>query len=113
MDIRQINDWLTLVLVLWSAGLTATLWLRKPGVEAATAIAAIKEEQRAKHELLNNRITTLEERVKHMPTSNELSELEGAVKAISERTEGLTEAIGTVRSTLGRIETFLLSHQKR
>lgn len=112
MDIlRQINDWLTLVLVLWSAGLTAALWLRKPGVEASNAVTALKDDQRVRHDLLNTRLTTLEERIRHMPTSDELSELEGTVKAIDERTEGLAEAIATIRTQLSRIENFLLQHK--
>lgn len=108
MDIRQINEWLTLVLVLWSAALTAAIWLRKPGVDAAAAIAAAKEEHRVRQELLINRLVTLEERITHMPTRDELRDLEGGVGAIDERTKGLAEAIGTIRTSVGRIETFLL-----
>lgn len=111
MDIRQVNDWLTLVLVLWSTGLTIAVWLRKPGVEAAAALAALKEEARARADALAHRVTTLEERVQHMPTSDELADLEGTVKAIDERTAGLAEAIGTIRTQLSRIETFLLQHK--
>jgi len=106
--IRQLNDWLTLVLVVWSAGLTAAMWLRKPGVDAAGAVSALKEATAMKLELLNNRLTTLEERVQHMPTSDELSELEGTVRAIDERTVGLAEAVTTIRTSVARIENFLL-----
>lgn len=109
--IRDFNAWLNVVLVLWSTALTVIIWLRKPGADAGAAVRALEQDQRLKHGEISGRLFTLEERVKHMPTSDELSELEGAVKAINERTAGLAEAIGTVRTTLGRIETFLLQHK--
>ena len=110
--INDLNAWLNAALVLWNAGLTLTLWLRKPGADAGAAVRALEADQRVKHGELNNRVITLEERVRHMPTSDELSELEGTVRAINERTEGLAEAIGTVRTTLNGIETFLLHDNK-
>lgn len=79
-------------------GIGLVTWLRKPGEDAGLAIEAV-----------HNRVTTLEERIKHMPTSDELSELEGTVKAINERTLGLAEAIGSVRASQARVESFLLN----
>lgn len=110
--LQNLQTWLGVGLTLWTAGLTLVVWLRKPGADASVAVAALEADQRVRHHALNDRVTTLEERVRHMPTSDELSDLEGTVKAINERTEGLAEAVTTIRASLARIESFLLHSKK-
>lgn len=107
--IRDVKDVLTLVNTVATMVIVLVLWLRKPGDDARGETAALArkvDEANADH---RNRLTAIEASLKHMPTSEELSELEGNVKAITERTEGLIEAIATIRASLARIETYLLT----
>lgn len=90
--------WLAVLALLWNCALTAALWLRKPGVDAGKAV-----------DELRGRLTTIEAHMQHMPTNEELATLEGMVKQLNERTEGLSEAISTVRTQLNRIENYLLT----
>lgn len=110
--VRDFRDVLTLVNTLAVMVIALVVWLRKPGEEAAAAARRLEQkvdEANARH---RERLTEIEARLEHMPTSDELSELEGNVKAIAERTEGLGEAIATIRATLGRIENYLLTSKK-
>lgn len=76
------------------------IWLRKPGQDAAVAVDHMK-----------GRVDVLEERIKHMPTTDELTELEGTVKAIKATLEGMATSHESVRTTLIRVENYLLNHK--
>ena len=113
-SIRDVRDVLLLINTFCATValiIAVAVWLRRPGADAARQLGVFGEGQAAIHQDHKNRLTTLEERIRHMPTKEELTELEGTVKQIDERTEGLAEAIGTIRTTLNRIESFLLSHK--
>lgn len=109
--LRDFRDVLLVLNTLALIVIGLTTWLRKPGADALAALAKHASEASLTDQEHRNRLTTLEERMRHMPTSDELSELEGSVKAIDVRTEGQSEAIATIRATLGRIETYLLSRK--
>ena len=109
MDLR---DLLLLFNTIWLVAISIATWLRKPGEDAVKAAVSLREQFDLANAEHRHRLTQIESQMKHMPTSEELSELEGNVKAINERTEGLTEAIATVRTTLGRIETYLLTSKR-
>lgn len=96
MNFSNPSFWLdaaqTLVIVL--------LWLRKPGEDAKTNMAA-----------LGGRVDVFEERMKHMPTSDELTEVEGTVRAMHAKLEGMADAVKTTRNGVQRIEDFLRVHR--
>lgn len=94
----DLKDALQLLLSLLAMATAAAAWLRKPGEDAQGEVTKVRE-----------RLIALEERTKHMPDSEELAKLEGMVKQIAERTEGLGEAITSIRSSQTRIEQYLLS----
>ena len=76
------------------------IWLRKPGQDASAAVGKMK-----------TRVDVLEERIKHMPTTDELTELEGTVKAIKATLDGMADSHDVVRTTLTRVENYLLNHK--
>lgn len=76
------------------------LWLRKPGQDAMSAVAA-----------LGLRMAVVEERLSHMPTDDELSKLGGTVLAIERETEAQSARLNSIGAQLNRIETYLLNRQ--
>lgn len=96
MDFQDPRFWLDLAQ--WV--LVGLLWLRKPGVQAGEAVAA-----------LTNRVAIFEERIKHMPTSEELAELAGSVRALETQAEAQTQQLNTMRVQLTRIEDYLLKNR--
>lgn len=78
------------------------LWLRKPGQDAAGAV-----------ERLSNRVAVMDEHLKHMPSATALAELEGAVEALKASLDGIAAMNETLRTALGRVETYLLTHRTR
>ena len=72
------------------------LFLRKPGVDAGAALAA-----------LAGRVDVIEAQLKHMPNSDELTELEGTVKAVHAQLIALKERMELTGDALVRIEIFL------
>ena len=66
----------------WLLAVTLTIWLRKPGADAATAVALMqqaisRQDQRNAVEFaeLGAKNELLEERVKHLPTHNDIRAL--------------------------------------
>lgn len=92
-----------------TAALVVTVWLRKPGEDAGKAVAALRQDIAARDANLSVRLTRVETEMRQMPSDAELIRLEGAVKEGTARTEGLTEAVSTIRVQLNRIENYLLS----
>lgn len=109
MDLR---DYVLMFNTVWLVLISVLTWLRKPGEAAVAALDALNTKVDNANNEHRNRLMKIETDLKHMPNSDELTELEGNVKAINERTEGLIEAISTVRSTLARIETYLLTSKR-
>ena len=105
----ELKPWLDLVQWVFTFGLALVVWLRKPGEEAGKAIDTFRTEVVEEFADLGRRVTVMEEQVKHFPTNSELAELDGTVRAISMQTQGLNEAINTIRVQLNRIEAFLLN----
>ena len=107
--IRDARDWPLLLNILGTLGVGVVTWLRKPGGEAMSAVRALEKALADSNSEHRNRLTAIDAQLKHMPTSEELSDLEGDVKAINERTKWQSDEIETIRATLARIETYLLS----
>lgn len=76
------------------------LWLRKPGQDASAGVVR-----------LDGELAVVKERMSHMPTSTDLAELEGAVQASKATLDALADSHVVVRSTLTRIEQYLLTHK--
>lgn len=111
MNFTDPKFWLELVIVVWNMGLTAAIWLRKPGQDASAAVEALREEHGGELSSVNLRLAQIQTEMKHMPTSEELAQLEGTVGKINERTEGMADNMQTMRGQLNRIETYLLNQK--
>lgn len=104
--------WVELFIVLWNCGLTAVLWLRKPGEDAAIAVDALRADVDDKLKSQSEQITEIRAHMQHMPTNDELMQLEGTVRQINERTTGMADGMSTVRASLNRIEDYLLRERR-
>ena len=123
MTYPEAKFWFDVLQGIVTAALVVTVWLRKPGTDAGKAVELLKQTvadrfdaYRVSHDAelqgQRARITEIEAHMEHMPTSEELRELEGTVKQIAERTLGMNERMGTMASTMARIEHFLLTKGK-
>ena len=91
--------------------LAVSVWLRKPGTDAGIAVASLRHEVDEVIADHRQRLIKIETHLQHMATSEALGALGGTVQQLSERTAGLTEQLRIMRSTLDRIEQFLLNHK--
>lgn len=105
---ENLQGWIQLAIVLWNTGLTAAVWLRRPGTEAGLAVDRLRVDFDLRINSLVAQITEIRTHMSHMPDSEELATLGGSVKQIDERTSALAEGMVTVRSALHRIEDYLL-----
>jgi hypothetical protein len=95
MEMLQ-RHWLDLVQML----AIVVLWLRRPGVDAKTAVDA-----------LAGRVDVMDERLKHMPSSDELHRVEGMVLAMQGQLTAVQGSQSATQATVTRIEQYLL-HSK-
>jgi hypothetical protein len=79
----------------------AVLWVRKTHDGALKNISDI-----------GTRMLVVEKRIDHMPTATEVAKLEGTVRVVSAQITGLEDSVRVARSTVGRIETYLLESKK-
>lgn len=100
--------WIQLGTVLWNCGLTAVLWLRKPGEDAARAVEAMGDEVEAKLRSQAQKITEICAHMEHMPTTEEIARLEGTMRQVNERISGLADGMKMMRSSLLRIDDYLM-----
>lgn len=98
----------------WLLAVTLTMWLRKPGADAATAVALMQQaitrqdqynatamsELRAKNDLL-------EERVKHLPTHGDIRALVDDVADMKGQVTAVSEGQHRQQRVLERIEDWL------
>ncbi|ACB34519.1 phage-related hypothetical protein [Leptothrix cholodnii SP-6] len=105
----EFKDWINLIQWLATGAIGVTVWLRKPGQDAAEAVTKLRAEVLTLLSRITHRVITVEEHIKHVPTSAELMELEGTVKASAAQTAGLVESMSTMRVQLNRIEAYLLN----
>lgn len=113
----NLRSWITVLLVLWNAGLSVALWLRKPGMDAGAAVDKLRADLHNRHDALVARVALQETDIagvkvhmQHMPSDDELATLRGSVMELSARTQGLVEAMNGVRATTQRIEAYLLNN---
>lgn len=109
MPIESIRPYLETALVLWNIVLSAAIWLRKPGLDAAAALTSLRDELVRRLGDHDHAIGVINTRMDAMPTSEELTALEGTVGRIDERTKGLENGITTLQACTTRIETYLLN----
>jgi hypothetical protein len=107
----NLKDVLLMGSLVWNAMLSVTVWLRKPGEDAGAAVNTLRNETAEEVADLDHRVTVVEQQIKHVPTTSEMAELDGTVRSIAMQNSGLVEAIGTMRTQLNRIETYLLNAQ--
>lgn len=89
------------------------LWLRKPGQDASTEIAAFKSAAAEVAGGFKGRLDVLEERVAHMPTDEELAHLKGEMHGLSAQLSGMSEQMLPVRQALDRIQHYLLTERHK
>lgn len=111
MSIEIFRPWIELSIVLWNCGLTAVLWMRKPGVDAAREVQKLRMDFDLNLKLQADQIIEMRAHMQHMPKTEELIKLEGTLRQLNERANGLAENMTTVRASLHRIEDFLLRHK--
>ena len=109
-ELQSIASSLGVFNVLWSLALTAAIYLRKPGVDAAAAVELLRAEMARTLRKEDQRLTEIETHLNHMPSREELREVEGTLKQVSERTLGMSARVDSLATTLSRSETFLLNH---
>lgn len=87
--------------------LAAAVWLRKPGEDAAQAVAKLAAEMERRLLSHADRIKEVETELKHFPTADHVRQLEVSVRQIEERTRYFAEGMNAMRHTLTRIEDWL------
>lgn len=95
------------LLIAWNIGLTAAVWLRKPGLDAQEAVAALQRTVG----LVETELRVITERIKHMPTGDEVNELARDMAAVKADNRAQTDALERVSKQLARIENFLLNNK--
>lgn len=112
LDDMEPGLWMQLALVVWNFVLTAALWLRKPGEDAARAVDGLRADVDQRLKDAGGQITEIRAHMEHMPNNDELLRLEGAVREINERAAGLHRNIDTMNNSLRRIEDYLLRDRR-
>jgi hypothetical protein len=92
---------------------TAVLWLRRPGEDAAAEAKKTRSQLAAVSRELTTRIVQLEAHSKQVPSRTEMAELEGEVKTIRVQMEGQNQQLLTIQHSLHRVESFLLDSARR
>lgn len=107
MQSLDFQFWWNVLLSVATTGLAIVTWIRKPGEDAAKAVAELREVISSEVSDLKHVQTQLEERIKHMPRQGEVSELAGDMKAMDSKMNALTESNRGQSLALHRIETWL------
>jgi predicted nucleic acid-binding Zn-ribbon protein len=108
MNLSDPREWLQFGLLVWNVGLTAAVWLRKPGMDAARAVQELRIDIDIRMKNHSDQIIEMRTHMSHMPTTDQLTTLKSTVTQINERSVGLNDAMLTMRTSLGRIEDYLL-----
>ena len=111
MNLAESKFYLDLVQWLVTLALAVTVWLRKPGKDAGQAVLAMRKELDEVIADHRQRLIKIETHLSHMATSEALGALGGTVQKLIERASGLNEQMRVMRTTLDRIEQFLLNHK--
>jgi hypothetical protein len=129
LDTYRLMLLLQAVQLVWLVGLSLAAWLRKPGQEAAVSAqeaaasasqvrkdleAAMQQHRDEVDERLGQQgelLSSIATHLQHVPSSEELATLGGTVKAIDERTRGMTEQIAGMHQGLVRLQEYLM-HRK-
>ncbi|MBE7419845.1 MAG: DUF2730 family protein [Ideonella sp.] len=85
------------------------LWLRKPGEDAKHEVTEV----RASVAKLDADMRLVQQEISHLPTRQEVGGLAQALAALEAQTEAQTQTLNMMRSTLSRIEDYLLQRPSR
>lgn len=111
MNFGESKFYLDMVQWLVTLALAVTLWLRKPGTDAGLAVLAMRKELDEVIADHRHRLIKIEANQSHLATSEALGALGGTVQTLIERSSGVSEQMRVMRTTLDRIEQFLLHHK--
>lgn len=111
MQSLDVQFWWNVLLSVATTGLAIVTWIRKPGEDAAKAVADLRELLSSEVSDLKHVQTQLEERIKHMPGQDKVSELAGDVKAVKAQMLGLIGTQSQQSAALNRIENWLITRK--
>jgi hypothetical protein len=108
--------------LLWLIGVTAAIWLRKPGMDASAAATKLqhefdlqlklhRDETRLEFNRQSLQIKSIETHMQHMPNSEELAEIKGTVDTINARQALMAETLKVLRDSQSRVEDYLLKRK--
>ena len=103
--------WLSVVNSVCLMAVGVTMWLRKPGVDAAAAIAKLGNDQALVNGAHRDRLLSMETEIKHMPTADDLRELDGSIKAIRSEIQGMAAAYVRQEAQVTRIADYLMNNK--
>lgn len=118
MDAFTPGNWLTFFQILWLLGVTAAVSLRKPGTDAVTAVAALKDAC-ARQDQLNAaalaaqaaKCELLQERIGNLPTHGDIRGLIQNMAEIKGDMSAVRQAQVSQGQTLTMIQEFLHSNK--
>lgn len=99
--------WLKAGIIVWNIGLTAALWMRKPGLEAQESVKALRDDV---HKMQAD-IRVMEETLDHMPKGVEVQQLSRDMATVKADNKAQNDALARVVSQLDRIESYLLHNR--
>jgi Protein of unknown function (DUF2730) len=99
--------WIKAGIIIWNIGLTAALWMRKPGLEAQESVRSLKSTVGE----IEADMRVMKESMKHLPTRDEVAELARALTGLEVDNKAQTNVMQTMREQLVRIEQFLMNNR--
>lgn len=112
MNLDDPRFWLDACQTLGLVVLSAVTWLRRPGEQAAQAVAELAKRTDGELAALATRLQAVEERMQHMPTDEELAQLGGDVKEVKAVVEGQRELLKRVEHQQSLILEQLMMGRK-
>jgi hypothetical protein len=101
------ESWIKAVIIVWNIGLTAALWLRKPGLEAQESVQSLKTDVRK----IEGDMRVMNETIKHLPTRDEVAELSRALSGLESETRAQTGVMNAMSAQLSRLQDYLLNNR--
>lgn len=109
LDTDTVSLWLQVVAVVGFPTMSAIYtWVATRDKDNSAHIKAVEEALGKRMTEHASRIDRIETAVQYMPTPQQMSELQGDVQAMQATQEAIQRDIHTVRTSLTRIEDFLL-----
>lgn len=103
---------LSAINILLTLGISAVLWLRKPGEDSGEAVKRESAARTVQMAELSTRVSRIEEKLMHMPTNEELARLDGSLRESNARTEAMQSQLAGVSNQLALIQRYLMDNNK-